>query len=183
MTAPPSNPRIPLASSGGLQFSVWDLGCFLVACAAYFGWLRFVFTQVDSGRIPAFEHPVFLVALLYWPMPLAVLGLLPRKDSGEAAPGLSGRALWRVTGILYPTAYLATSVAQFPADGILWPLLVGGLSVAACWFLVVGGLVLLECGGSSLPSVRVHWVGVALYLYVLLALTISLLIVLFRRAP
>lgn len=184
MTSAPPNPRTPLAaaSPGGFQFSVSDLGCFLVACAALFGWLRFVFTRVDGARLPGFEHPVFLTALAYWPLPMAILGLLPRRDPGEAAPGLSGHALWRLTGVLYPTAYLAVSVAQYPTEGYLWPLTVGGLSAATVWLVVAGALILWECGGSILPPSRVHWIGVLLYLYLLVALTCSSLLVLLRRA-
>lgn len=185
MTSEPSNPRIPLTAAppGGFQFSVWDLGCFLVACAAMFGWLRFVFARVDGEHLPGFEHPQFLTALLYWPLPMAILALFPRRDPGEAAPGLTGHALWRLTGVLYPTAYLAVSVAQVPAGGTWWALAVGILSTATVCFVAWGALVLWECGGSNYPASRVQWVGMSLYLYLLVALTCSTLIAFLYRRP
>jgi len=185
MTPPASSStsQIP-APPAGLQFSVWDLGCFLVACAAFFGWLRFLFHRVDSGRIPAFEHPAFQIALLYLPFPLAVVGLLPRRTSSlfEAAPGLSGHALWRVSALLYPAAYLLATVLASPGEG-LWTLALGAAGATTLWFAIAGALMLWECSASRAPKTRSYRVGLALYLYGLFALPVSILVALLGRTP
>jgi len=190
-THPASPPTMPIASpAGGLQFSVRDLVAFSVTCALYLGWMRFLMAAADVPR-PTYEQwvngahqPVlssdlaFKVGLCYWPLPLALMGLLPRRNPGEAAPGLTGYALWRLTGVLYPVAYLSACVLLFPRAGVLWPALVGLVSLAAVWLLATGALIIWECGGSNLPKTRVEWLGLSLYLYLLFGLPASTLLAL-----
>lgn len=177
-TPAPQSP-VPIApTAGGLQFSVRALFGFSVTCAACFGWLRYMMQDgsTDFLGVKANHDAVVWVALCFWPMPLALMGILPRRELGEVAPGLSGFALWRVSAILYPVAYLAASVLLFPGESFLWALALGGLWAATVGLLIMGALVLWELAHSTLPSTRVEWLGLALYLYLYVGLTVSSLI-------
>lgn len=170
-------PKEP-ATAQRLTFTLKDLVFLVIGCGVYLAILRALqgFAKpVDEFSSGSRGWLVTFLIVLFWPLPVAVVGALKRgKPSAEVAPGLSALALWRLMSIAYPAAFLlAASFGAIPISGAAQGLLVGMLSCVVAVLLCLGGLLMIDSGVFAPRYPAAHWLGILLYLYLLWAAPLS----------